>query len=82
LGVDVEIVKKLGQKDFIEDEFVMTYTWYLAKVVSGEPRIVEKDKFDDLKYFSWEELSDIKDQLSPNTHNLIEAYLSGKINLN
>ena len=30
----------------------MTYTWYLAKIKNGEPAILEKDKFDDLKYFS------------------------------
>lgn len=81
LGVDIKIVKKLGTKDFIEDDYVMTYTWFQAEVVSGESKIVEKDKFDNLQYHTWEHLKEIKDQLSPNTHNLVEAYFSKKIKL-
>jgi 8-oxo-dGTP diphosphatase len=81
LGVDIEIIKKLGKKDFIEDEHVMTYTWYQARVLSGKPKIMETEKFDDLKYFSWKKLQEIKDQLSPNTHNLVEAYFSNNIQL-
>ena len=82
IGVVIEIVKKLGRKDFIEDEYVVTYTWYLAKVKKGKPTIMEREKFDDLKFISWSDLSKMNDQLSPNTHNLVEAYFSGKINLN
>src|SRR3989344_5580656 len=67
LGVDVDILKKLGQKDFVEDGYVMTYMWFLAKVKMGEPKILEKEKFDQLKYFSWRQLLKIKDKLSPNT---------------
>ncbi len=81
LGVDVDIIRELGEKDFVEDEYIMTYTWYLAKVKSGKPRVVEKDKFDNITYFSWEKLADIKDELSPNTHNLVEAYFAGEIDL-
>ena len=81
LGVEIEIVKKLGKRDFIEDKYVMTYTWYQAKVLSGELKIMETEKFDDLKYFSWKKLQDMKDQLSPNTHNLVEAYFSNNIQL-
>ncbi len=81
LGVDVDIVKRLGWKDFVEDDYVMTYTWFLARVRLGEPKVMEKDKFDDLKYFSWNELLKMRDQLSPNTHNLVEAYFAKKIKI-
>ena len=59
----------------------MTYTWYLAKIKNGEPAILEKDKFDDLKYFSWNELLGMRNKLSANTHNLAEVYFSKQIKL-
>ena len=81
IGVKVMIIKRLGHKDFVEDDFVMGYTWYLAQIMSGDLKILEKDTFDGLRYFSWSELDEMKDKLSANTHNLVEAYISGEIKL-
>jgi 8-oxo-dGTP diphosphatase len=81
LGISAQIVKNLGEQDFSEDDYVMHYTWFLVKITSGIPHITET-KFDNLRYFTWENLSKIKNELSPNTKNLLENYLSGKLNIN
>lgn len=79
IGVDIKIIKELGKKEFQEDTYTMDYIWYLSSVKSGEPQLREKDKYDDMKYFSWEELKNIYDQISPNAKNLVDAYYSKEI---
>lgn len=81
IGVNIELVKELGKKEFNEDDFVVDYIWYLTKIISGQPKCMEKDKYDGLNYFSWEELKEMPD-LSPNTQNLVNAYLVGELKLN
>lgn len=81
IGVEVTLIKELGTKDFKEDGFVLEYTWFLAKISQGEAKIIEVDKFDGMGYFSWNELIENKGSLSPNTINLLEEYLAGRINL-
>lgn len=78
IGVEVKIIKKLGQKDFTENDFTMEYTWFLAEIISGIPDYMEKETYDNLKYFSWEELKDRED-LSANTKNLVNAYFNREI---
>lgn len=70
INIKVKIIKKLGEKEFTEDEYCMDYIWYKATIVSGIPKIME-DKFDEIKYFSFDKLKEIKDKLSPNTLNFI-----------
>lgn len=79
LGIKVEIVKKLGEKSFTEDTFTMEYVWFLAKIISGEPKLQE-NKFDTLNYFSWDELRGKKD-LSANAGNLVNTYFQKVIGL-
>ncbi|MBI4033149.1 MAG: NUDIX hydrolase [Candidatus Blackburnbacteria bacterium] len=79
IGVDIEIIKELGRKEFEEDTYVMDYIWYLTSVKSGEPQIIEKDKYDDLRYFPWEELREMREELSPNAKNLVDAYFAQEI---
>lgn len=71
LGIDVQIINKLGEKEFFEDGYVMDYIWLDAKIISCEPKLME-DGFDAFKYFSLDELKKMKDQLSPNARNFIE----------
>lgn len=82
IGVDIEIIKELGRKEFQEDTYTMDYIWYLTSIKSGELQLMEKDKYDDIKYFSWDELKGIRDQLSPNAKNLVDAYFAQEININ
>ena len=81
LGIQVKIVRLLGKRDFQEDQFVMEYTWFLAKTMNSQPELMEPDKFDDLKYFSWEELKSMSD-LSANTQNLVNSFYQGELLFN
>lgn len=80
LNIEVEILKKLGQKNFVEDDNEMEYTWYLSSIKSGDPKLME-DFYDDLKYFSFEEMREIESLLSANAKNFLTAYLAGEVNL-
>lgn len=79
LGIRVNIVRKLGSKTFKEEEYEMHYTWFLANIKNGEP-ILQEITFDDLDYFSFENLKE-KNDISSNTRNLVDAYFSGEVNL-
>ena len=81
LGVDVKILKVLGRKGFEEDEQSMEYVWMKARITKGEPQILEPDKFDEFKYFDWEELRGMQGELSLNTMNLVGEYFKGKIKI-
>lgn len=70
LGIDVQIINKNGEKEFSEDGYLMDYVWFDAKIVLGEPKLME-NKFDKFKYFSLDELKEMKDKLSPNARNFI-----------
>ncbi len=74
LGVNVEIGKLLGEKEFTEDDFTMHYTWYAATIISGEPKVMEPQTFDKLAYFSREELKKMTNELSPNTLNFLKYW--------
>lgn len=76
LGIKVEIVRQLGHQTFTEDGYTMEYIWFLANLLEGTPTIQETDKYDQLRYFSWDELKR-RDDLSPNTRNLVAAQLRG-----
>ncbi len=74
LGIEVEIEKEIGRKDFSEDGNEMGYVWFQAKIISGDPKPLE-EKHDKVEYFSWDELKTI-DDLSPNTKNLTNHHFS------
>lgn len=71
LGIDVQIIDKIGEKEFSEDGFTMDYIWFNAKIISGKPKLIEEN-FDEFKYFSLDELKGMKDKLSPNAKNFVE----------
>lgn len=79
LGISVSIVKKLGEKSFEEDGYEMDYIWFLATIQDGIPTLKE-EKFDDLRYFSWDELKN-EPALSTNVRNLVEAYFTNGLSL-
>lgn len=81
LGITIEIRKKLGEKDFTEGDFTMNYTWFLTETIQGIPKVLETETFDDFKYFSWNEIEDMKEKLSENTKNLLSTYNLGEINI-
>ena len=75
LRCDVKIVKKIGQKDFEENGFLMTYHWFLAKIINGTPQVGEPHTFDGLDYIPLNRLEDYA--LSPNMQNLAIAIKKG-----
>jgi 8-oxo-dGTP pyrophosphatase MutT (NUDIX family) len=82
LCVDVEIVKRLGDREFSEDQYVMHYTWYLGKIKGeDEPAIGEPEKYDGLRAFSLTDLQHMRDQLSGNTKNFADAWAAGEFTL-
>lgn len=79
-SLEIDIVRELGRKEFQQGDVSMLYIWFLATIIHGTPTITEPDTFDDIRYFSWEEL-ERTEGLSANTQNLLAAYLAKEISL-
>lgn len=75
---DVELIEKLGEKDFEENRYMMGYTWFLTKIKEGQkPEIGEPDKFSEYTYIPLAELSNWK--LSTNMQNFLQALKNKEI---
>lgn len=79
LGVDIKIVKKLGETSFDEHNIEYTYVWFLAKVRTGQLSLCEPETFDDLKSFSLNEMTNL--ELSGNMKKLYAAIVTGQVTL-
>lgn len=77
LGVRVKLKAKLGTCSFIEKDQHYNYTWFQADVVSGAPDIGEPSTFDDLHYFGFDELTELR--LSANMTQFVHQVKTGKI---
>ena len=71
LGIQVTVGAKLGQDAFEFDGQNWLYHWFEAKIISGEPQIMEPGKFDLMKFFSIEQMKSDIGQMSPNLVNLM-----------
>lgn len=80
LKIDVGIEKLVGSKSFTENGIKFEYGWFLAKIISGGPTI-DESKFDQFKYWSWEELNETIEPMSLNLVNILEAKNLGKLNI-
>jgi len=80
LGVDVKIIRPLGMRSFKDRGDMLNYEWFLASITRGVPRPVEQPGFDRVGYFSWDQIRDMQDQLSPNMKNLLHAYDNHELN--
>lgn len=79
LGIEVRVVRRLGNAAFQERMHEWHYEWFLAEAVSGSPAVQEPHKHDEWRFFSWEELLDMDPLLSPNTRNLLKAVSSRSV---
>lgn len=78
---DIQILTELGKKDFSENGYSMSYTWFQANLLNDQqPTIGEPEKFDDLRYIKLDKLSEYK--LSPNMLNFTAELELGNIELN
>lgn len=69
LNIIVKPVRYLGFKEFEDNKIILKYHWYKCSIESGIPELLE-EKFDDIKYFSNDELLTSK-ELSSNMRVLI-----------
>jgi 8-oxo-dGTP diphosphatase len=78
LGIRINIVKKMGEKDFTEDGIAMNYVWFLAEIESGKAELIEK-RFDEMRYFTWEELKENFSALSEGAKVFTTAYFNNEL---
>ena len=69
LNIKIQIEKYIGFEEFKDNGMILKYHWYKCKIESGIPELME-EKFDDIKYFSSNELLENK-ELSSNMKVLI-----------
>lgn len=81
LDVEVLILRELGTGTFVEDDQEMTYTWLLARIVYGTPRVQEPHIHDEFDYFSREQLREMRADLSSNMLLLLDELDGGHISL-
>lgn len=81
IGVQVELIKPLGENDFAENDQSYHYHWFQAKITAGHPSIQEPQTFTELKYFTWDQIAAMHDLLSSNTKNLSTVYQKKLITL-
>jgi 8-oxo-dGTP diphosphatase len=81
VGIDVEIIRELGVRSFDEDGYTMVYTWFLAKILNGEPGVQEPATHDRCEYLDLARLEALREELSPNTRNFVAELTAGRITL-
>lgn len=64
LNIKVNVEKYIGFKHFEDNGIMLKYYWYQCGIQEGIPKLME-EKFDDLQYFSKEELNN-NNELSAN----------------
>ncbi|MEV4319959.1 NUDIX hydrolase [Actinocrispum sp. NPDC049592] len=80
MGVEVLVHKELGTRSFVQDGCRMVYTWFLARILAGDPQVIELDTHDMAEYHAIEDLMHRHD-LSPNTRNFLEELKGGRFTL-
>lgn len=81
MGIEVKLERWLGTRSFVQDGCTMVYTWFLATIASGTPRVRERDIHDRWAFLKIADLAGMADELSPNTRNFVEEITGGRINL-
>jgi len=75
LGVTVQVIGRIGSKNFEQEGEHYEYDWFAAEIAEGEPRLAEPETFDNLGYFSLEEMQAMFDELSANAKNFVTEQL-------
>jgi len=63
LNVTVDLVAEVGTEQFSQGRQTLEYTWYVARLRDGAPapELMEPDRFDRLRYFTWDEVRSLRD---------------------
>ncbi|HYQ67808.1 NUDIX hydrolase [Actinophytocola sp.] len=80
-GVEVNLERELGKGIFVQDGYIMVYTWFLATIASGTPRVRERNIHDRCEFLKIADLKAMTDELSPNARNFVEELDGGRINI-
>ncbi|HUA27986.1 MAG TPA: NUDIX hydrolase [Streptosporangiaceae bacterium] len=80
-GIEVEIISELGTREFNEDSFTMSYTWFLAEIIDGVAAIQEPRVHDQCGYFSMTALDKMSSELSPNARNFLDEVAAGRVSI-
>jgi 8-oxo-dGTP diphosphatase len=80
LGVHSMIVEDLGWHDFESGRIPMRYALYQMKIVHGDPQPMEP-AFDDAQFFTWVQIMNMRDQLSPNARTVVDKHAKGRLAL-
>ncbi len=72
LGIDVKVNSIMGAQEFIDNNSKFHYTWFAAEIVSGNPAVMEPEAFDDVRYFSLQNMRANQDILSINVRNFLD----------
>jgi 8-oxo-dGTP diphosphatase len=56
LRVTIEFVDLIASERFVWEGQNLQYTWFVARVAKGTPGITERDRFDQIRYFTWDEI--------------------------
>jgi 8-oxo-dGTP diphosphatase len=81
LGLTVHACRELGDTSFRQASQAWRYTWYLAEEFSGEARLREPERFDELRYFRINDLATMMDRVSPNVKQFVRTYFEGRLTL-
>lgn len=81
VGIEVEINRYLGCCNFIEDGTSMSYTWFLARIRSGTPRVVEHHRHDRCEFLDIDQISRIEAELSATAKSLLHKINARTITL-
>jgi 8-oxo-dGTP diphosphatase len=79
LGIEVNLIKTLGVKEFNEDDYTINFSWYLAEITDGDPQVSEAELFDDLQFFSQVEIRKDYNKMSLGTQNFLAMLDEGLI---
>jgi 8-oxo-dGTP pyrophosphatase MutT (NUDIX family) len=76
-GIDVRLIRKLGEQAFEQQGKAFNYTWWHAEIVGGRPS-PQEPMHDEVGWFTVYELRH-KEDLSPNVVNLLKKIVDGEV---
>ena len=80
LGIQSTIVEDLGWHDIESGQTHLRYALYQMKIIDGDPQPMEP-AFDDAQFFTWVQIMNMRDQLSPNARTVVERHAKGRLAL-
>ena len=71
VGIDIEVIEAIKTNDHILPDQHWITTTFLCRIKSGEPKVMESHKHDDVKWFKMDELPE---NLSIASQNSLKGY--------